>query len=103
MDGGGLAVRDGQIASAWRREHDIYLAAPGKPEVKVGTGMDVAVGANAKGFYVAWTTPAGIALHGPNGLSQVSNAGAFPSLVALPDGGMLLAWEENGTIAAIRI
>ena len=23
MDGGGIAVRDGQIASAWRREHDV--------------------------------------------------------------------------------
>lgn len=106
MDGGGLAVRDGQVASAWRREHDIYLAALGKPEVKVGSGMDVAFGANAKGFYVAWTTPAGIALHAPGASSslQVSASGAFPSLVALPDGGMLLAWEEkDGTISAARI
>ena len=105
MDGGGLAVRDGQIASAWRRDHDIYLAAPGKPEVKVGSGMDVAFAANAKGFYVAWTTPTGIALHAPgaSGAAQVSASGAFPSLVALPDGGMLLAWEENGTIATARL
>ena len=106
MDGGGLAVRDGQIASAWRREHDIYLAAPGKPEVKVGSGMDVAFGANAKGFYVAWTTPTGIALHGPgaSNAEQVSATGAFPALVALPDGGMLLAWEEkDGTITTTRL
>lgn len=103
MDGGGLAVRDGQIASAWRREHDIYLAAPGKPEIKVGNGMDVAFAASAKGYYVAWTTPAGIAVYGPNGVSQVSATGTFPALAALPDGGMLVAWEENGTIATARM
>jgi hypothetical protein len=103
MDGGGLSIRDGQIASAWRRDHDIYLAAPGKPEVKVGTGMDVAFAANAKGYYVAWTTPEGIAVHGPQGDSHPSKAGAFPALVALPDGTMLLAWEEGGTIVTARL
>ena len=30
MDGGGVAVRDGQVASAWRRDHDIYLATAGQ-------------------------------------------------------------------------
>jgi len=104
MDGGGVAVRDGQIASAWRREHDIYLAEPGKPEVKIGSGQDVAFGANSQGFYAAWSTPSGIALHAPgaNNPSQLSSAGAFPAIVALPDGGMLVAWEEGGAIATAR-
>ena len=86
MDGGGLVVRDGQIASAWRREHDIYLAAPGKPEVKVGSGQDVALGANAQGLYVVWSTPSGIALHAPGSAtpSQLSKAGAFPAIVDAP-------------------
>src|SRR5206468_968 len=37
MDGGGIAVHDGQVASAWRREHDIYLAAYGA-FVRLGSG-----------------------------------------------------------------
>ena len=105
MDGGGLVVRDGQIATAWRREHDIYLAAPGKPEVKLGSGQDVALGANAQGLYVVWSTPAGIALHAPGAItpSQLSSAGAFPAIVMLPDGAVLVAWEENGSIATARL
>jgi hypothetical protein len=105
MDGGGIAVRDGQIASAWRREHDIYLAAPGKPEVKIGSGQDVAFGANSRGFYAAWSTPSGIELHAPGASSpsRLSPAGAFPAMVALSDGGMLVAWEEGGTIATARL
>lgn len=104
MDGGGITVRGGEIASAWRREHDIYLAVPGKPEVKIGTGQDVAFGANSQGFYAAWSTPSGIALHSPGtgAASQLSSAGAFAAIVALSDGGMLVAWEEGGAIATTR-
>jgi hypothetical protein len=104
MDGGGVAVRNGQISSAWRREHDIYLAAPGKPEVKIGSGQDVAFGAGSKGFYAAWSTPSGIEWQAPGAAhpSQLSSAGAFPAIVALSDGGMLVAWEENGAIATAR-
>jgi hypothetical protein len=104
MDGGGLVVRDGEVASAWRREHDIYLAAPGKPELKLGGGQDVALGANSQGLYVVWSTPSGIALHAPGAAapSQLSSAGAFPAIVALSDGAMLVAWEENGAIVTAR-
>ena len=104
MDGGGVAVRDGQIGSAWRREHDIFLVTPGKPEVKIGSGQDVALGANSKGFYAAWSTPAGIALYAPgtSNTSHLSSGGAFPVMVALPDG-MLVAWEESGAIATARL
>jgi hypothetical protein len=103
MDGGGIAVRSGQIATAWRRDHAIYLAESGKPEVKVGTGMDVAFGANSQGFYVVWSTPGGIEMHGPDGSKHLSDVGAFPATVKLPDGGMLVAWEENGAIATSRL
>jgi hypothetical protein len=104
MDGGGLAVRNGELIAAWRREHDVYLAEPGKPEVKLGTGMDVGFAVNAKGPYAVWTTPKGIEAHVPNSNTpvRISEAGAFATLVALPDGGMLAAWEENGAIAFHR-
>jgi len=105
MDGGGIAARDGAIATAWRREHDVYLAEPGKPEVKVGTGMDVALGVNEKGYYVLWSTPAGIELHAPGAAKpqRLSGAGAFPAIVRTPHGQMLAAWEENGSIATLPL
>ena len=105
MDGGGIAVRAGRIASAWRREHDIFLAEAGQPEVNLGAGQDVAFAANSHGFYAAWSTPSGIAMHAPGAdhPSPLSSIGAFPAIVALPHGGMLVAWEENGAIATARL
>jgi hypothetical protein len=105
MDGGGVVVRDGQIASAWRREKDVYLAETGKPEIKLGAGQDVALGANNQGLYAVWSTATGLMAHLPNAgqASKLADTGAFPVIVALPDGAMLVAWEENGTIASTRL
>jgi hypothetical protein len=101
MDGGGLAVRDGALLAAWRRDHDVYFAEPGKAEVKLGTGMDVGFAVNAKGAYAVWTSPKGIEAHVPDSQAPVhiSDAGAFATLAALPDGGILAAWEEHGAIS----
>ena len=101
MDGGGLAFRNGEVTAAWRREHDVYLVEPGKSELDLGPGVDVALAASAKGAYVAWTTPQGIQAHIPGSTTpvQLSSAGAFPSLVVLPGGGVLAAWEENNAIS----
>ena len=105
MDGGGVVARDGKIASAWRREKDVYLAETGKPEIKLGTGQDVALGANNQGLYAVWSTAAGVMAQLPNAAqaSKLADSGAFPAIVALPDGAMLVAWEENGTIATTRL
>jgi hypothetical protein len=105
MDGGGVALRNGEIVSAWRREHDIYLAHPGKPEVKLGSGMDVALAVNAKGEYVVWNSNKAIVAMLPGGTAPVrlSDTGAFPTILALPDGAMLAAWEEDGSIATRRL
>jgi len=101
MDGGGLAVRNGELVSAWRREHDVYLAEAGQPEVKLGPGQDIALAVNAKGAYTIWSSTTGIEarLPGSSDNLHVSDAGAFPSLLTLPDGAILAAWEENGAIA----
>src|SRR5207253_1745532 len=82
MDGGGLVVRNGRIASAWRREKDVYLAEDGKPETKVATGQDVALAANDRGLYVAWSTPSGVMLSAPGaaGPVRLSGAGGFPAM-----------------------
>jgi hypothetical protein len=104
MDGGGIVVQGGRIASAWRREKDVYLAETGKAEIRLGTGQDVALAANPQGLYVAWSTPSGIAMHVPRGtVTKLSDAGAFPALVTMPNGAILAAWEENGSIATARM
>jgi hypothetical protein len=105
MDGGGIALRNGELVTAWRREHDIYLAHPGKPEVKLGPGQDVALAVNAKGEYAIWSEGKAIdaLLPGSPKHVQLSPAGAFPAVIALPDGSMLAAWEENGAIATRRL
>jgi hypothetical protein len=105
MDGGGLVQRNGQLVSAWRREKDIYLARTGKPEVKLGTGVDVALAANAKGEYAVWSNGKAIEalLPGSSTPARLSESGAFATVVALSDGAVLAAWEENGGIATKRL
>jgi hypothetical protein len=105
MDGGGLALHNGEIWSAWRREHDIYFAQPGKPETKLGSGENVALAANSKGAYVIWSTAQGIQamVPGESAPRQLASGGGFPSIVALPDGSMLAAWEEKDLITVHRI
>lgn len=105
MDGGGLAVLNGDLVSAWRRDHDLYFAETGKPEVKLGMGQDVALAVNGKGAYTIWSTAKGIEarLAGPAAPTHLSDSGAFPALLTLPDGAILAAWEENGSIATRRL
>jgi hypothetical protein len=105
MDGGGIGIRNGQLISAWRREHDIYLAETGKPEVKLGPGQDVALAVSAKGPFAVWTGEKGLELYTPGASAptHLSDTGAFPSAVALADGSVLTAWEENGSIALRRV
>ena len=57
MDGGGLVLRNGRTASAWRRGKDVYLVEEGKPEMKLAAGQDVAMAANNQGLYVVWSAP----------------------------------------------
>jgi hypothetical protein len=105
MDGGGLAIREGRLGSAFRREKDVYLAEPGKPERLLATGQDVALGANNQGWYAVWSTPHGIDAMLPSAstITHLSTAGAFPAIVTTSGGGMLIAWEENGAISTARM
>jgi hypothetical protein len=100
MDGGGLIVLRNRVVTAWRREHEIFLASPGEKEVVIGEGVDVTLTAAAEGFYAAWSTPAGIRVLRPGKTEPVSLSpkGTFPNLVALPNGHALAAWEDDGVI-----
>jgi hypothetical protein len=103
MDGGGIALRNGHLVTAWRREHDVYVSEAGKPEAKIAAGLDPALAATAKGVFVAWTAGKAVEALTPSGRLQLTEEGGFPSLVALPDGSVLAAWESGGAIGTRRL
>ena len=103
MDGGGLAVSGANIVTAWRRGEDVFLAEPGRVEKRIGAGKDVALATSGDRTYVAWTK--GVAIESWNGskIEVLAKTGAFPSLVSLPHGGVLAAWEADGGIQIRRL
>ena len=105
MDGGGLAVDHGSLVSAWRRGNEIYLDRPGQPERALGEGRDVAITGGSHGAYVMWAGEKGLQLLTPGATSTVAvaPAGGYPNLVALPDGSVVAAWEDAGTIHTQRL
>jgi hypothetical protein len=100
MDGGGLVVSQNHVVSAWRREHEIFLAAPGEKEVGIGEGIDVTIAGAPEGVYAVWSTPAGIRALLPGKKESIALApkGAFPNVAALPNDRALAAWEVDGAI-----
>jgi len=105
MDGGGLAVEGDHVISAWRREGNIFLAEPGKAETKVGAGKDVAIAHGKKGVYSAWSNGPGLEILTPGASAPVplASEGAYVSLVGLPDGAVLAAWETHNSIDTKRL
>jgi hypothetical protein len=103
MDGGGLAVSDSKIVSAWRCGENVYLAEPGKQEMQIGAGKDIALAMDGDRVYVMWTNRTTIEVW-TNGQTKVlSDAGSFPSLAALPGGGVVAAWEAKGSVVTRRL
>jgi hypothetical protein len=100
MDGGGIAIAGSRIVTAWRRERDIFIVRPGAQETVIGTGVDVAIAGGPRGVYVIWSGPAGVEtlIPGRSKATTVAPKGSFPAIAALPDGGALAAWEDDGKI-----
>ncbi len=102
MDGGDLVHSGKSTISVWRRHDELFAAEPGKPEVRIGVGKDVAAAVGKNGLSViyiregkAWLWNAGTERElGPNA--------AFPALAALADGTLIAAWEREGSIAITR-
>jgi hypothetical protein len=105
MDGGGLAHRGGKTFTAWRRDDTVYLYQPGKAEIPLGRGKDVSLALTRKGPDVIWTGPSGIELweSGATKPTTLSTTGAFPTLLTMPDGSALAAWEDHGSIEIARV
>jgi hypothetical protein len=100
MDGGGVAIAQNRVVTAWRRDHEIFLATPGEKEVGIAEGVDVAIAAAPEGVYAVWSTPLGIRALLPRKKESIALApkGTFPNIVALPNGRALAAWENDGKI-----
>ena len=102
MDGGGLAHDGPKTITAWRRVDDVYLAEPGRAEVKLGQGKDIALAAGSGRLWVAWIKGTALQLWNNGKVEDVASNAAFPNLAALPGAGVLAAWEENGGISIAR-
>jgi hypothetical protein len=105
MDGGGVATDGDHVMTAWRRDKNIFLAQPGKKESNVGAGKDVAIAHGTKGIYTAWSSGKGleVLLPGASASTPLSSEGAYVSLVGLPDGSVLAAWESGDSIETKRL
>ncbi len=103
MDGGGLTHADGRTMTVWRRELDIYMAEPGRPEVRLGEGKDVAVAASQDGIYALWVKGAQLVLWVDGKTEVLSEKAAMPALATLPAGGVLAAWEQDAGIALRKL
>lgn len=103
MDGGGIALADGQVVTAWRRGQDVFLAEPGRKETKIGSGIDVSLATGRGKTYAVWTRAGAVESWDDGKTEALSKSGAFPVLTSLPDGGVLAAWEEGDAIRIQRI
>lgn len=99
MDGGGIAHADGEAVTAWRREREIYLAKPGETETRLGEGQDVALAASGAGIYALWVQSSQLVSWVDGKTETLAAKAAMPALVALPEGGALAAWEQDGGIS----
>jgi len=97
MDGGGLAAAPGKILTAWRRDGNVYLAEPDRPERQVGQGKDVALALSGGRTYVSWVGTSGVEPWIDGSTVLLSPRGTSPALCSVP-GGVLAAWENDGGI-----
>ncbi len=106
MDGGALGIRrDNGVVTFWRREQEVFLCAPGKPETKIGDGIQgwLSMSGNTPG--ALWLALRGGALKAKRGtektrvLAQGADSPCVASLPGEPPR-FLAVWQspaENGT------
>jgi hypothetical protein len=104
MDGGGLALDGaGGVHSVWRRDGAVFMTAPGKKEVELGKGKNVALAMAKAGPVVAWQNGPSILVKKPESTSPAAvGTGAFPALASSGDS-VYVAWEQEGSIAVERV
>jgi hypothetical protein len=99
MDGGGIDHASGVAITAWRRDREIYLATLGKPETLLGEGQDVALAVSGARIYALWIQSSQLVSWVDGKTATLAPKAAMPALVALPPGGVLAAWEQDGGVS----
>lgn len=101
MDGGAVAVDEkGQVATIWRRDQTVFATDGTRPEKALGPGRNPAAVSARGGLYAAWTRGPSVVVWRP-GVEPpevVDEDGAFPSMAALSNGSVAVAWESKGAI-----
>ncbi|MDX2150127.1 MAG: sialidase family protein [Bryobacteraceae bacterium] len=97
MDGGDLQLdAERRPVAVWRRDNQLFLSTPSSPEEAVAVGKNAVLAVSRGRRAVAWMD--GKRVRFLSDSDRVERSGAWPSLVALPSGRVLLAWEDAGTI-----
>lgn len=106
MDGGALQVgADGKPLTIWRREGEVFLSAGPNLEQRIGVGRQPILATTRRGPALAWTEGKQLKVVAPgqeDALTVDSDA-AYPSMVTLSSGAVVLAWEQAGAIAVKRL
>ncbi len=106
MDGGDLTVNSkGEAFTVWRSQMEVYLAQPGKVEIKLGGGRTPVILQTAKGNAIAWQQDNTIQFRSPDGLNTSSlGNGQYPKLVVTKDQKTLICtFERNGQVLVTSI
>ena len=101
MDGGALQIdAGGSPITVWKRESDIFLSLRPEAEQDLGAGRQPILAATPRGPAVAWTEGKTLKVVAPGQQNPASldNEAVFPSMVALRDRGVVLAWEQGRSI-----
>ena len=100
MDGGSLVLGpNASSISVWRREGNLYLS-NGSDEALLGPGRQPVITRTSKGTFIAWSEGKSIRWKEvrDNGARTLAEEGTFLSVVPMPEGGVLLAGERDGTV-----
>lgn len=105
MDGGAIVVlAPDKIATAWRRDKQVFLTLPGEPKERLlGAGEQPWIASAADGLYVVWVTKRGetLNLFSPSTKKplELSPHAADPAIASGPGGRgpLVVVWEGRNS------
>ncbi len=106
MDGGDLKLgRHGTAVAVWRREMELYTLREGGEEEFLGNGRNAVVALAKAGPVFVWSAGKGLKIRKPESreAETLAEPASDATLVSLPDGGVLGAWEHEGSIVVSRL